>query len=374
MPIKSRPVTIPGGTYVLTNDNGTTDVSGTYQKADVLDDGQPVGDCGPFTVNLYRAPNPVKMNGTRIDLPNYKTVLTEFIPQGTRDVAWTNPSNYGRPTNGALAAMLAARTSPSRTVVDLPAFVGELRDLPLLFKAQGDSIIKKAAGANLAIQFGWLPLVSDLQDFLNINGVVNKRTRELQKFYKSGLRRTIDLWSGSAQNTIASKTLSGLFKADLRGTEAVSIQHRTWGHIRWHPTTLPPQSDEAMRMLAARAAFGLSVPSLAASAWELMPWSWLVDYCSSVGDFLKAHRNTVPARYSKCCIMDEVTMTVQYSNFTGYHPSFSVTPETKGGFVKIKKSRVSATPSISAWLPMLSARQLSILGSIMISRQKFAGR
>nr|UJQ85483.1 MAG: hypothetical protein 1 [Leviviridae sp.] len=265
----------------------------------------------------------------------------------------------GEPTSlGALATQLLAETNPSRPVVDIPTYLVELRDFPRLLRWEGNTLIRRAGSANLSYHFGWRPLLSDLSSLLDFQDIVATRYRELKAFYDSGLRRKRLLWSGASPATHSGTYNSG-DGFNYTGTHQLAQTARTWGSVEWYPTTLPPRTEEALRSLARRAALGLTVDL--STFWNLMPWSWLIDWCSNVGDFLIARRNIVPAEPRNILIM-------RYRKVNGIHEPTDGRV-SRHSFDVEWKYRDQATPTLSAHLPVLSARQLSILGSIGVTRR-----
>jgi hypothetical protein len=282
----------------------------------------------------------------------------------------------GRPDNGALAAKLLALTSPSRPVVDLPIAVFELRELPHLLKGYGDSFLKSAARANLTYQFGIRPFISDLSSLLNFQDEYAKRTRELETLSQGGFRRKRTLFGGSNSEFVAGfQTHSANPGSTFHDRSKLTVE-RTWGFVRWKPTANSPKTDSERRRAARRAVLGLTVDF--STAWNAMPWSWLIDWCSSVGDFLAASRNIVPATPTDICIMSHRTTVTTFRRSTSNPGSFPNIGNPKvihtncGDFTANRetKSRSPATPTLSAHLPFLSLRQLSILASIGISKYR----
>lgn len=366
MPIRIRntPSTKSFGKWNMSAGSTSVKDEGEYTIINQCKDDVLVGDCGLLEIDQIKEEQICRMEGTR-KVGSWIVNCSGYIPKGYRVMGTRPHLDIVRPSNEVLATQMASRTSPSRAVIDLPTFIGELKDLPRLFQVQGSSIIKKAAGANLNVQFGWLPLIADLKDALNIVQAVHNRTRELEKFYRSGLRRTVDLGNYSANATVANQVLCSQTYTDATCNLLIVTQEKVWGHIRWKPTTLPPKGDDAMVKLALRAVLGLSVSSAAVTAWELMPWSWLIDYFSTAGDFLKAHRNTVPAVIDKCVIMSKTETTFATQNIQTQQ-GFTC---SEGRVVKTRKTRYPAYPTLQAYLPYLSGRQVSILGSIIATRK-----
>lgn len=271
--------------------------------------------------------------------------------------SWFNHSPQpGKPTDATFATRLLKETNPSRPVVDLPVFVAELRDFPRLLKLEGDTLIRRAGSANLSYHFGWAPLISDLGNLLSFSDQVAKRERELRDMHKSGLRRRRTLYRESFLSPFNStiNSLGLLVQASYQRTTL----SETAGFVEWFPTTLPPSTPEAYRSLARRAVLGLTIDL--ATAWELIPFSWLIDWCSNVGDFLQANRNIVGARHGPVQIM-------HHMKTTSFWPGNSNV--SRHDWELETKERRVLTPSLSAYLPFLSLRQLSILGSIGVTRR-----
>lgn len=264
----------------------------------------------------------------------------------------------GEPSLGAMATKLLTETSPSRPVVDLPLAVYELKDLPSMLRLEGDSFLRKASSANLSYQFGWRPLLSDLSKLLTFHDHVSKRETELRNLFDSGLRRKRKLWSGQKGHTQSRYVQSdgGLISATWACNEAVELS----GFVTWYPTVLPPRTNSEMRNLARRAVLGLTVDL--STAWNAIPWTWLADWCTNIGDFLIAHRNIVPAQHGPIQMMRHVA-------FEASCP-FTLNPNVSPhNFWIEQKQRYIVAPSLDAYLPFLSVRQLSILGAIGILRR-----
>jgi hypothetical protein len=145
-----------------------------------------------------------------------------------------------------------------------------------------------------------------------------------------------------------------------------------WITVRWvpdfGPTNRPPSSDE-IRHKAFRAVFGLEA-SLS-TVWEALPWSWLIDWFSDMGDYLQSQRNVVGFHPGQC---------FQMTHYEGWssrwidsdHPTASpnLTVDGPATLQVTRKVRTLANPaSISASVPFLTGRQLGILASLAILRR-----
>jgi len=263
-----------------------------------------------------------------------------------------------------------ARTNPSRAIVDVPGFIGELRELPALFKIAGKSLLKRGANAYLSYQYGWKPLISDLHKMLDFQAHVMKREKELRNLYgKGGLRRTFQL----STDTASSVSNSGIFLESslfslVSNQQFVDTTRRRWATARWVPTVDKlPQTDAELHKLARTAVYGLSAN--ASTAWNLIPFTWLVDWFSSCGDFFDAQRNVVGATCSSACLMTHTKTIHRFEKVVLMSSGFTSAKFGPGKVVVEDKLRTFGTsPSIAADLHFLSGNQLSILGALGIQR------
>jgi hypothetical protein len=305
---------------------------------------------------------------------------------------------------------LLAGTNPSRYDVLLPAFIGELRDLPGMvkygaelgkiltdtafrrdrlgtsWKIKGISpedlvnrfpprgtrkrdVAREVATAHLAMQFGYVPFLGDLIKMAQIMTSVESRRREMDRLYSGqGMKRRFTLHSESSTST-------SLDWVETRGTPAARSNVTTvrtverWGMVRWKPRSrsdLPPSDDEIRRMM-----LGLNASSIGSTIWELLPWSWLADYFGNVGETLKARSNHMGLGPPRGAIMTTLT---EHKSFPGFQYGPPADPIritlTSGKRVARRLNRfpfVGAAP-LSFGIPILGTRQLSILGSIFATR------
>lgn len=267
------------------------------------------------------------------------------------------------PTDDEVAVMVRSRTNPSRPVVDLPIAIAELKDLPQLIRLAGRNVLQKAASANLSYQFGMAPLASDLAKLTTFQSFVSKRVERLTQLRDKGLRSTINIgsYSNSKKEGVSLNSFGYGWSEEIH----FSTTQRVWGHIRWAPNSdhSMPKTDAEMRALAIKATLGLTVD--ASTVWELLPWSWLADWFSNVGDYFAAHRNIVPATPTAVQVMRETRV-----ENTGPSKTWSDGQYNSGVTYRlVSKSRRLASGSLSAQLPFLDGRQLSILGSLAVLRR-----
>lgn len=337
--------------------SGTTVIGRNPTGYESISDVTGEGNGQPLNIRKVRQTGGIiNGNGT------FSTEFQNYRADALQDVAsalgfWIGVD--GEPGLGESAAKLLADTNPSRPVVDLPLYLFELKDIPGMLRNEGDTFLRSAAHANLSWQFGWAPLLNDLKNLFDFHDQVEKRSAELRNLYDSGLRRKRKVWSGVHHYSETRYLQSDGMFIPARYDTACAIEHI--GFVKWFPTTLPPRSNTELRSLARRAVLGLTIDL--STAWNAIPWSWLVDWCSSTGDFIAAHRNIIPAEHGPIQMM-------RHSAFEANTKIHQYNPNISDHYLWVEgKERHIVTPTISAHLPFLSLRQLSILGSIGVTRR-----
>ncbi|UJQ85477.1 MAG: putative maturation protein [Alehxovirus allofundivivens] len=335
--------------------------TGTQQYADCVDvTGSPGAD-HPLSIEKrlityepYNGYLPDAANANRLWMSNWISIQ--------------QTSSYGHaslPTPTTFnAASFLARVSPGAHQVETLENLVDIKDLPKLVKLAGDTILKRGAGAYLTWQFGWKPLISDVKKLLDFSARVDKKVRELHALYDNGgvhRRRTIDKDTVSATSTALVQS-SGSASITVKTNRFT--QRTRWATTRFVPTTLPPKDETEYRRRAIQIVYGLDLAP--ATIWEALPWSWMVDWFTNVGDYLVAYNNVCPVKATPPCLMTytrtdaSVVRTDTYSNVTG--GTATAVTETK--------LRSVQTPTLTASIPFLTGRQLSILGALFIQRHR----
>lgn len=196
-----------------------------------------------------------------------------------------------------MGPLLWNRMRPAKPTVSLGVALGEARELPRLLQARLAGI-KSISDLYLAAQFGWRPLLSDIVDMLNfverasnqIDFILNNIGKPLHRSYSIPQVTTEDVLYSSSGTTECWSTPAwgytyfggspdyGLYSNTLK----LSLQTRVWGSgmfVFYFNNGRIPERPEIMGKL-----LGLALtPSL---AWELIPWSWLIDWYSNFGEIL----------------------------------------------------------------------------------------
>jgi len=329
------------------------------------------GNSHPFSVERrYFVEPPIVGSGTIRGTVGNRWEYNKYGRQDPNDInfGWpVRPTSLtsDMPSDGALALTLLKRTNPSRPDIGLDVFIGELRELPSLLTKFKGSTLKKIASGNLRYQFGIAPLVSDLRAMLDIPSIVSKRYRELQALQEKGLRRKRRLYQNALSGTpgtIDAVVVGPANKASFRYNTTHTLE--CWGFVKWFPSPeLRYAPSDKLLALAARSSLGLTID--ASTAWNLIPWTWLADWFGNFGDYLEYSRNLVPVTHSTPLIMKRIVTEMTYTSISNTS-GLSVPSHTKRKWESL--SRVSASASLEAQMPLLSLRQLSILGSLAITK------
>nr|UJQ85646.1 MAG: hypothetical protein 1 [Leviviridae sp.] len=268
----------------------------------------------------------------------------------------------GEQSNAAYAAMAVARTNPNKPHVDIPVSLLELGDVARLIKLSGDSLINLLGNNYLRYQFGIKPIVRDVSNLIKFADLVHKRMADLERLKKtSGLRKTVTLDTLSASqmnNGVVMQSTGGYFACSFETIGSRKIR----GHTRWVPDVdFNTYDQREMLALAKRSVLGLEVSF--STLWEAMPWSWLIDWYTNIGDLLMQTRNIIPVSLSSVTLMRETTSrSVSPKVIQGDHTLTSAVVE------KTMKERYPGVGALDAQMPFLSASQVGILTSLAAVR------
>ncbi len=352
----------------------------TLQTSESLSDyvGRPVTD-SPFTLNRLNKNNCSGLSGT--SKASGWSVTMDRYPGGHHQSYAYAHVNTGAPAFASLGISILSKTNPSRSNILPLTLVQDLHDIPRMLRDVGKLLrtprrllsAKELANAHLGARFGWLPLIHDVQTLLGIQQYIGSRAKELRRLYEGqGLRRKVRLNSFSAADHLKNQTMwSANWTGLIRGDISLHTQIKEWGTVRWKPTNLPfpgwQPSDAEINQKAMQLALGLTTEGVIQGAWDVLPWTWLVDWFTNASDYLTVHSSTIPASPSHINTMRSTTT-------LGQHTIQSKLPDgvrDGGGTVtRTTLQRVPGTGLPIASLPTLDVSRLSILGSLFVQRFK----
>lgn len=375
--------TLVSGTYYHSTGNVTTPHSVSYGVTDVCED----------VIGNYPAPNPLKIKHTSTYIPVINGTRTAFgvtrthtnNPLGSGvSVAAPDPLTTWAAPNGlaqsSLAWKILAESNPSAPMVSIPTFIGEIKDfkdLPANLYAWGGSIFHKIALGHLTWRWAVKPMVSDLLKCFDFVRKSEQRFNELRNLSTNGkgfkLRKRVGLGSQSMQTVTNNVT---------RHTEGDTLQYRRtltrtlqeWGTSTWQvsdDTVLPKRWDpkyvEKLQALTFKSFYGITSYELLAAAWELTPWSWLIDWFSDVGDVIAGSNNTIGLNWSSVCYMRKLSARNDYELTSTLPSGYTVSGVPHEAMERKERYVVSPAIAVSpSFLPILTNRQWSILGSLAV--------
>jgi len=276
----------------------------------------------------------------------------------------------------SLGSTAIAKSLPDVPEFSLFRFVGELREglpkIPLKTLAN-EKKLRNAGGEYLNYQFGIAPLISDLQKFLE--AVQHPKLRaavKRQLFEEHRVRKTIDKGTETSTRALTStetNSLSLLNASGIKGTLTTRSSFEIWSScsFAYHQVNM---LDRLLDELD-NATLGLGVTPTAIDIWNLVPWSWLVDWFTNFNhvitnlsylgrDGLYLQRGYIMGHF----IDEEITHQERVQ---------CGTPITSTGVRTFdRKYRVHASPfGFGITWKDFSPFQLAILGSLGVSRLKF---
>lgn len=345
---------------------------------------------GSLLISMFSRKGITPINGGfgTVGVGNWSRAV-DYVSTGLRNNVYNHATLAGMPTEANAMGDLISRTNPSRPDFTPLSILQDLYDLPRMIQdvgglLRGKSLIHEAknmADWNLAVSFGWVPFIKDLQNLMAFTRHVHKRKAELQRLYQaSGLKRRIYLGrytgTSSVNQTVQSRTT--LFHSV--NVETITIAER-WGTVRWIPEEQFPWFDplylfrdgDQFRPSEAElidkawiTSSGMTPEAASQGAWDLIPWSFLIDYFDQVGDYAVRYSNTIPAKPTEACIMtltDSVMKVKTLSLTSGYTGG-------SGSFSRLTKQRYTGPAAQTAHLPFINGNRLSILGSLFVQRFK----
>lgn len=319
----------------------------------------------PLTI-IRRVADPLSISGMaenatfRVEYNGYHVQNRSayaYCPNSEETIPWVQ-----------LKTKAMALMNPSKPSVDLPVFIFELKDFPRMLQQLGRVLSGKArpsdvAGGYVAYSFGWAPLISDLGKLLKLSKLIDDRARQLKRLEdRRGLRKKLGKHGPSTRSqpdySVSTAIIGGqpAYKASRQIIESGTY----WATGKVNLLGKLPSGFDERRWLAARAALGLNLS--AASLWEAMPWSWLIDYFSNVGDILDTQRGFIPISYKEICVMATIIVEDKLSGGET-RPGLTVTGGTLKTTYKLRSVYIAPSPSIH-FDSILTMHQTAILGSL----------
>jgi len=227
---------------------------------------------------------------------------------------------------------------------------------------------KEIANQYLSAKFGWIPLIQDVHDVLDLQAHILRRKNEFDRLYNSssGLKRRLKLGHWNAERTQGSISVQSSSLLGITVKRQTYTSLRRWGTVRWKPAVNPGYnpSDVELNKLARQVVLGMTTEGTMKGLWDVIPWTWMIGWFTNVSSFALQYSNTVPSNSQNACVMTN-TYTTECNTVTGITLGY-----TGGGGTRIyeRKERYVGSGSLSAHLPFISEDRLKILGALFVQR------
>lgn len=155
---------------------------------------------------------------------------------------------------------------------------------------RGHNVVKVIADTYLEATFGWKPLIGDIRDGAKaLARVATKDALERHQFRSFGEYPKPFSQTTGILGPIGFSPISGVTYALERtqSMNSICIIYGVWS-TRLQDSALTKTLAERLIQRS-----GFSFEDWAPSAWELIPWSFFVDYFSNIGDVIEASCNTL---------------------------------------------------------------------------------
>lgn len=269
-----------------------------------------------------------------------------------------------------LKAKALANINPFSPKIDLPLFLWELRELPRMIKDLGNVLRGRihpssVPNGHLSYSFGWAPLISDLGKFVRLGELINQRNRYLRDAQKSGgvkVRRTLVNRTGLPlvwEHTPVSFS-GGSFRIGVVRKERL----KAWCTATVSLTDSIP--EDALKLEAIKTTLGLRGFS-PATLWDMIPWTWLIDYFTNFGDLLEARRGYNHWEFKDLIMMATSTLEDRCEFVTQSYDSLSFSGGIRT-FTRKQRTLPDSNPTVGiALTPILSGNQVALLGSLAVA-------
>jgi len=236
-------------------------------------------------------------------------------------------------------------------------------------------IARNSGGEYLNVQFGWLPLVSDVKQLCH---AVND-SHEILKTLREGSDHTTRVGYSFPDSTTSVSTNSDVLvfhagnsgnSRSVKANTVVTQTKKKWfgGAFKYHLPTSDEQFGRLKKYVAEAQAL-LGVEPTPEAIWNSSPWTWGLDWFANVGDIMtnvsNLGQNGLVLVYGYLMVSYE---TVQEVNIVGgYYGSGTNNPMSGGGVkrTRVLNKRIQANPyGFGVTFGSLSNTQKAIIAAL----------
>ncbi len=244
-----------------------------------------------------------------------------------------------------------ARTLPTAPEMSLSTSIVELREgLPRMVGAQLAQRRRPASvgGEYLNYHFGWLPIVNDVQDIIRLTKDYEKIVAQFRRDNGRVVRRRITLVEEEETQTqsIGRSVLSQSYLQTDNLQRVTTRRTKVWGSYAYK-LAYPLELDNALASIHEfNRVFGV-IPT-AELVWDMIPFSFVVDWFANVGDVLRnvsTLGSNLQLHYGYVMAQEDVEVTLR-GDYYPYNPSSNraLTVPLQNRYYQSSKRRYRASP------------------------------
>lgn len=312
---------------------------------------------------------PVELIELLTELP---FMLVSLLRDLRRPVSYNVDTRYER-VNGFVSSHTTGKPGQGRTYIDYNSHKWVTTYTPSFRATLARSMRDKfgpssVAGSYVMGAFGIMPLLDLLHKLINFDGLMQKRMRELNALENRKIRNTLDDKTYPGGTTVTTGTW---LSVPYTQTIQLYASKKVWYTADWYwmnrPSFLGDSSPGGVDKFNSaynymRGVDGIYLEDL----WEVLPFSWLVDYFTNVGAVIGAYGGLARFQARNLNVMCEKKYT--YTCDLKYRGSAVKVPSMRNGaYVTHYQQRKAGgqIPGFAFSERLLSSHQIAILSSIL---------
>lgn len=226
-------------------------------------------------------------------------------------------------------------------------------------------------------RWGWAPLMSDIRKMFDFTEAVSNRFKWISRLQggERVLKRRATLRNATAFDPPTTVTLKSV-GANIQGRRTVTYTERVWCTVQWKLASDVSIPGLLMNLdqnwsKAHELTFGLPCQEALTALWEIMPWSWFVDWFLHIQTVMDATKNTIPCTWGPICLMRHTRATARVEPLAASADLAWCKPSGEHEQYEDRKQRLIVSPVLPfapSMMPVFTTGQWSILGSLALLR------
>lgn len=311
-----------------------------------------------------------------------RVTRTPYFGQAWRGMPFLTAPPWGPTVAGiphpnwtSLFTKAIANLNPNNPEIDVPLFLFEFKDFPKMLKSAGEFLSSNGsltstgyADLFLSYKFGWEPLLSDLTDLAFIGESIDQRTRHLEKLAQEGGSRFRRTLKRDTTVTTGVDWIGGYPVSNGNYAWSKKSEEEIWfvAHAELD-SPLPPSNPDGWSEV--KAVLGLDSVS-PSTIWNALPWSFVIDYFTNVGDFIATYQGNL--RWSlgwvDVCQKGRVEKRLDLDDIRSRNPGASYHGGRWVTTTKRRQSQYKPVPRL-AFEPFLTKGQIANLAALTMTQK-----